>query len=256
MYREDIMDPWASLGGTGAASEDPVQTYPANNTELAAAGFPAATEIYLPGGPASGDITGVVASTVLADVVTPAYRQAFDPTAAVLGAGFTVDTGDAFKAANATFHDANATAIAFLTTVILTTPGTSRDILGKREPAGDGYGYELQHKSDASVGFTVKGPANIDTKYVTPVSGALAYLCCGYSPGRDELVIKTKGDKVVSAGAYTRNGNTTNTQDFSLGRGKLFTTNMIMGPTYIWEGAGADTLMASIDAICDGWWVY
>lgn len=201
------------------------------------------TEIYIPGEPASGNITGKVAGNVLTAQGTPAYQQAFtgggdDP----LGAGFTIGSTDAFDAANSGIHDFAGTSFAiFFTWLFLGEPTFTRTIIGKRSSTPPYYGFEMQVNA-TDVRFVVADASGVTYQDVS-VDLSAATGSGNWGPNYDFIAIDETGGfkyhdtSLGNAAPQVKNSCATNPQLFSIGQNRLTPANMVLGPLCVWEAA-------------------
>jgi hypothetical protein len=206
-----------------------------------------ANELYMTGEPASGNITGKIAGNVLTAVTTPAYQQALtggadDP----LGVGFTDNSADSFDAANNTVHEFAAGSFCILSTYKITAGGI-RTMLGKFAPWA-GYVLYRNYGTDCFVYWngsarTIAHAAAGTADYVMIFQNATA-------PEWGVLTGATGEHKYTSATL-----DVTNTRIFSLGSVvSALATGCVLGPTIIWTGADAETVIAARATTLPAWW--
>jgi len=207
-------------------------------------------EVYHPGGPAAGTITGGVAGNVLSPVLTPHYQQvltgiADDP----LGAGFDDGTTDSFDAANAAIHNFTVGAFALLTTVCVTTVvHSSRNVLGKRSTIAPNPGWAITANTthltaafDDGVAFAFPSVA-----YIAPLNPVLLFrsITGGIVGIRTLVGEQTSGVIAGSLGSV---------QLFSLGSNVSSATQVVVGPTIIWRGATAEAVITNRAVTLPAW---
>ena len=207
-----------------------------------------AEELYLPGVPASGNITGSIAGNVLTPVLTPKYQQALtslpgDP----LGAGFDIGTQDSF---DGDYH-AFTTSFAILVPFSGTNPDAQyRAVLGRRVGSG-GLGYELIVRDDSLIGVADNGAQLLATA-AGDYSSGLHYGFFGVSLTTAILYAYSdlgSGQSGATATSVLTGGT------FSLGQSAhRLAPGLTIGPVIIWSGAAAETVIANRATTLPAWW--
>jgi len=211
----------------------------------------AAEELYLPGEPASGAITGKIAGNVLSPVTSPLHRQTLSGTH--LGAGFDDGTLDSFDAAANTVHDYTGTTVAFawLCPVLVTTINTTqRDIgLGKRTAT---VGWETT-LTTTLLRLFLQGTLGVNAVSVPGWTG-LGYIFGGVSVTANAGYLRTQTGAATMASIATTIGSLANTALTSLGSGRIAARGHVCGATLIFAGAGAETVLANAATTLPAWW--
>ena len=211
-----------------------------------------AEELYLPGEPASGTITGKIAANVLTPVTTPTYQQALtgladDP----LGVGFHEATYDSFDASGSGVHDYTTGPFAMLIAFNIVNVPSQITALGGKRGGANIRGYELQvwRGSKYGVAFDPGGTAIRADVNVNPAPGA--HYMFAWRQGT-EVGCKLEVGETTNTVLVT--SNLTTTALFALGSLYLPTPDSVAGPTIIWSGANAETVIANRATTLNAWW--
>jgi len=210
-----------------------------------------AEELYLPGEPASGAITGKIAGNVLSPVTSPLYRQTL--SGAHLGAGFDAGTTDSFDAANSSVHSySNLVAYSVLIAVRIQAV-TVNELFGKRSAT---LGYEA-YLTTGRIYHTSVGVVGSATPYVPWVAadwyGIPIWLSYWWSPATNAFGI----DSSIAGGTsalISSVGDTTNASTFALGSQRVSAAGFVLGLAIIWSGADAETVIAARTTTLPAWW--
>jgi len=217
----------------------------------------APTEWYDTGGVSSGNITGKIVGNVLTAVTSPLYEQTYINS--TLGAGFDDGTYDSFDAADTGVHNVTTGAIAILVPVLRNTD-IVRGIMGKYSNTA-GLGYRLGvvgAPEDNKLQWVLEGSGAGTNRFLSvpedlPLS-AQAVLCWRSAVSQTCGITSTWGTEDSNTFASTLN--MSNGGKFALG--SYDTTRAmgsVVGPTVIWEGAAAETVITSRVANLAAWWV-
>jgi len=213
-----------------------------------------AEELYLPGEPASGAITGKIAGNVLSPVTSPLYRQTL--SGAHLGAGFDDGTTDSFDAANATVHDLTTGAFAILVPfAILTAPiAIGRTCIGKRQGTPY-YGWEFYFTAASGLHIAVTGTLTSRDIFPVPAGAKTTglYYCLYFGSVASDIIgaYASFGNNTYS---YSAVGSITSTATFALGSQRLTALGVVLGPILLFSGANAENVIAARATKLPAWW--
>jgi len=208
----------------------------------------AATELYLPGEPASGNITGKIASNVLTAVGTPNYQQALtgggdDP----LGTGYTHATADSHDAADNTIHEVTTGAFAWLVVYKLTNAKGSVKTIALKYHTASGYLWYSPNAGTLQARFN--GTAH---NQVGPAVGTADYVLVYRSATTPRTGVYSGTDGDTGSGT---NPNISNAAIFALG--SVFSRGCqgcVVGPSVFWTGAAAEAVIAARATDLPNWW--
>lgn len=214
-------------------------------------------EVYLPGKPASGNVVGEIAATVLTPVNTPGYRQTFG-VPAVDSAQFTLNTTDSFDAANAGVHDFDDVAFAILVVASSdANPAGGQSVIGKREPGGGTLGYECVQLNDDRLRVNYFGAGALVIRFSTgtvPNDSTPFYFLNGISVTEAEAYLESSiGGS--APGSTAGMGSLTSTALFSLGSDRVNAFGGDIALVMIWSGADAEFVLAN-RALLPTWWAW
>jgi len=224
--------------------------YQANITHFLGA---EAEELYLPGEPASGAITGKIAGNVLSPVTSPLYRQTL--SGAHLGAGFDHASYDSFDAADAGVHDYGVdTPFAQLVVFrVVSWPTSYRNMWGKSSTVPL-VGYEPRLSAAGAINVVLRGALSLGALYGPVVNpGDVCAVLWGQSVDADaDVYVDHTG--TTSTAVRSVIGSLSSTAVFSLGSNRLTAVNVIIGLTIIFSGANAETVLAARGDTMAPWW--
>ncbi len=218
-----------------------------------------ATDLFLPGEPASGGLTTKIQGNVFVEGLTTVleYRQpltggADDP----LGIQFTYNSTDRLVAADSSVLEAADQAVAALF-VWKPEVDTRYFIFGKRftvPPDGRGFWVEAPSWPRNSVELACRSSSGSsqDPLLNTGVTGATwVFVYRSVATPIQGIYSPAGADETVYNPAYM---DSTNTSKFVIGHYSLRPCGMVFGPLILWYGAAAEPIIANRASLFPSWW--